>query len=61
MINAFHPKYIETHHPEFVKQGRTYSDKVVSGTANGRKARDTRESVSGKRALTTFPQTKAKK
>lgn len=59
MINAFHPDYIKTHHPELIKEGRTYSAKLVASTANGQKA--TRESVHGRRALPSFPKTKAKK
>jgi hypothetical protein len=59
MINAFHPKYIETHHPELIKETRTSSAKLVASTANGQKA--TRESLHGRRDLPSFPKTKTKK
>jgi len=59
MINAFHPDYIKTHHPELIKETRTFSAKLVASTANGQKA--TRESVHGRRDLPSFPQTKVKK
>ena len=63
VINAFHPKYIETHYPELIKEGRVYSSKVVSGTVNGQKSKGTRESIMGKNvhSITVFPKTKAKK
>ena len=63
MINAFHPKYIETYHPELIKEGRTYSAKLVAGSAAGQKGKASRESVHGKSAhtITAFPKTKAKK
>ena len=62
-INAFHPKFIETHYPELIKEGRIYSSKLRAGTAAGQKSKGTRESVHGKNvhSITVFPKTKAKK
>jgi len=63
VINAFHPKYIETYYPELIKDGRIYSSKVLAGTAAGKKGKATTESVKGKNAhsITVFPKVKAKK
>ena len=62
-INAFHPKFIETHYPDLIKEGRIYSSKLRAGTAAGQKGRAITESVKGKNAhsITVFPKVKAKK
>jgi hypothetical protein len=62
-INAFHPKFIETHYPELIKEGRIYSSKLVSGTVSGQKSKGARESIQGKNvnSILVFPKTKAKK
>jgi hypothetical protein len=62
IINAFHPKYIETYHPELIKEGRAYSSQVTAGSSAGQKSRVTRESVKGRtvNTINVFPKTKAK-
>lgn len=62
VINAFHPRFIETHYPELIKEGRIYSLKQAAGVAAGQKSKGTRESIQGKNvnSILVFPKTKAK-
>ena len=60
-MNAFHPEYIKTFHPEFLTAVVTQSNQIETGKANGKKARQTRESVKGTADIKSFPKTKARK
>lgn len=62
VINAFHPDYIKTYHPELMSTIRTESTQVENGKVNGAKSKATRESVN-KSAFTisAFPKTRAVK
>ena len=60
VMNAFHPKYIETHMPDFMEKVRAEAAATANGIKSGITARASRESdgrttVS---ALSDFPKTK---
>jgi hypothetical protein len=59
IINAFHPDYIQTYHPEFLTAIRTESSQHAHGVINGGKSRVKRESVHGKNvdSIDRFPKT----
>ena len=61
IINAFHPDYIKTYHPEMLSSIRTEETQKANGVRSGGIAKATRESVN-KSAFTIsqFPKTKAK-
>lgn len=63
VINAFHPDYIATYHPELLSKIRTESEQKANGEKFGSKSRATREAVHGKNVntISAFPKTKAKK
>ena len=58
-INAFHPKFVETHMPEFLTKIRVESTQYSNGVINGGKSRATRESKHGKtvNTINVFPKT----
>jgi len=60
VMNAFHPKYIETHMPEFLTKLRIESSLKVNGTKSGQMARASRESDGSAKSspLSDFPKTK---
>jgi hypothetical protein len=59
-MNAFHPDYIKTFHPQFLSEVVAKSLQIEAGKANGKKARQTRESVKGVSDIKTFPKTKVR-
>ncbi len=60
IINAFHPKYIETYMPELMAKVRTEAAQKANGVKYGTMARATRESDGRAKtsALSDFPKTK---
>jgi len=60
-INAFHPDYIKTYHPEFLTSIRTESTQHANGVINGGKSKATREAKQGKTVNTIdrFPKTQS--
>jgi len=60
-MNAFHPDYIKTYHPNFITNVRTESSQIEHGKINGKKARHTRESVSGFKDIKSFPETRRRR
>lgn len=60
VMNAFHPKFIETHMPEFLSKVRSESVQFVSGQKSGQLARASRESDGSAKSspLSDFPKTK---
>jgi hypothetical protein len=63
IINAFHPKFIETYYPEKAKENRIYASKLASIAMATKKSQSSRESIKGKNvtSIEAFPKTKAKK
>ena len=59
-MNAFHPKYIETHMPEFLTKIRKEADAKANGLKFGSLARASRESDGTTKVspLSDFPKTK---
>jgi hypothetical protein len=57
-MNAFHPDYIRTFHPQFLSDFRFLSYQIEQGKINGKKARHTRESVKGIKDIKSFPITR---
>jgi hypothetical protein len=60
-MNAFHPDYIKTYHTNFITKVRTESNQIEQGKINGKKARHTRESVSGFKDIKSFPETRRRR
>jgi len=60
VMNAFHPKYIETHMPEFLTKLRVESTLKTNGMKSGQLARASRESDGSAKTspLSDFPKTK---
>ena len=60
IMNAFHPKYIETHMPEFMTSIRREAAQKANGERSGMLARATRESDgrANTSPLSDFPKTK---
>ena len=58
-INAFHPKFVETHMPEFLTKIRVESTQYSNGVINGGKSRASRESKQGQtvNTINVFPKT----
>lgn len=48
VINAFHPDYIKTYHPEFLSNIRLESTQKANGVINGGKSKAAREAKKGK-------------
>jgi hypothetical protein len=62
VINAFHPDYIKTYHPELMSRIQMEAAQVENGKVNGAKSKVQRESVNkGAFTISTFPKTKAAK
>jgi len=61
IINAFHPDYIKTYHPEFLTGLRISSAQYAQGVINGGKSKAKRESVHGKNvdSIERFPKTQS--
>lgn len=61
IINAFHPDYIKTYHPEFMTAIRLEGVQKANGVINGAKSKATREHKHGKTAFTInkFPKTES--
>lgn len=59
IINAFHPDYVKTYHPELLASIKAEATQKANGVASGIKSKATRESVN-KAAFTIsqFPKTK---
>ena len=61
IINAFHPDYVKTYHPELLASIRTEESQKANGVLAGGKAKATREAVNkGAFSINQFPKTKAK-
>ena len=61
VINAFHPDYIKTYHPELLTAIRIEGAQKANGAINGSKAKASREAVNkGAFTISKFPKTKAK-
>jgi hypothetical protein len=60
IINAFHPKFVETHMPDFMSKVRTEAAQKANGVKYGTMARATRESDGRAKTspLSDFPKTK---
>lgn len=60
-INAFHPDYIKTYHPELLTSIKLESTQHANGVIAGGKAKATREHKKGKTAFTInkFPKTQS--
>lgn len=63
VINAFHPDYVKTYHPEFLTTIRTESSQHAHGVINGGKSKATREAKRGKtvNTINVFPKTESVK
>jgi len=63
IINAFHPDYVKTYHPELLTSIKTESAQVENGRINGAKSKGHRQSANHteKKTLSSFPTTKPKK
>ena len=61
VINAFHPDYIKTYHPEFMTSMRIASAQHAQGVINGGKSKATRENKHGKtvNTINVFPKTQS--
>jgi len=61
IINAFHPDYIKTYHPEFLTSIRIESTQHANGVINGGKSKATREAKQGKtvNSINVFPKTQS--
>jgi hypothetical protein len=57
-MNAFHPDYIKTYHPQFLTEVAIKSAQIEQGKINGKKGRHTRESVKGIKDIKSFPDTR---
>lgn len=62
IINAFHPDYIKTYHPNFLAGIRLESFQYSNGVVNGGKSKATRESKRGRtvNSINVTPKTKAR-
>ena len=61
IINAFHPDYVRTYHPELLTALKSESMQAENGRINGAKSKKAhRESFGGNavQSLSKFPQTK---
>lgn len=61
IINAFHPDYVKTYHPELLTALKSESVQAENGRINGAKSKKAhRESFGGNavQSLSKFPQTK---
>jgi len=62
IINAFHPDYVKTYHPDLLTAIKAEATQKANGVTAGTKAKATRESVNkGAFTINKFPKTKAKK
>ena len=63
IINAFHPDYVKTYHPDLLTSIKVESVQHANGVVAGGKAKATRENKHGKTAFTInkFPKTQAAK
>lgn len=61
VINAFHPDYVKTYHPDLLTGIKTEAKQVENGRVHGSKSKATRESTNkGAFTIAKFPKTKAK-
>lgn len=59
VMNAFHPDYIKTYHPEFLTSIRSEEAARENGRVSGSRNKATRESVnSGVFTISDFPKTR---
>lgn len=60
IINAFHPDYMKTYHPNMLSSVRLESTQHANGVINGGKSKATREAKQGKsvNSINVFPKTK---
>lgn len=47
-INAFHPDYIKTHHPDLTKELHLKATQIANGIINGGKSKAAREAKQGR-------------
>jgi hypothetical protein len=61
VINAFHPDYIQTYHPEMMVAIKLESTQHANGVINGGKSKATREHKQGKtvNTINKFPKTES--
>lgn len=61
-INAFHPDYMKTYHPDLLSSVRLESTQHANGVINGAKSKATRENKHGNtvNSINVFPKTKPK-
>lgn len=60
VINAFHPDYVKTYHPELLTSIKTEAAQKANGAAAGTRAKATRESADkGAFTINKFPKTKS--
>lgn len=62
VINAFHPDYVKTYHPELLTSIRLESSQHANGVVYGSKAKATRESKRSKtkKPINVPPKTKSR-
>jgi len=60
-MNAFHPDYIRIFHPQFLSAVRTESSQIEQGKVNGKKVRQSRESVKSLKDMKSFPETRSRR
>jgi len=62
VINAFHPDYIKTYHPELLSSIKAEATQKANGVIAGGKSKATRESVHGRtvNSIHVAPKTRAK-
>ena len=61
IINAFHPDYVKTYHPDLLTGIKSEAKQVENGRIHGARSKATRESTNkGAFTIATFPKTKAK-
>lgn len=61
VINAFHPDYVKTYHPELLSAIKLESTQHANGVIAGGKSKAKRESVQGKNvnSINVFPKTQS--
>lgn len=62
IINAFHPDYVKTYHPELLSAIKLESTQHANGVAAGGKSKATRENKHGRtvNTINVFPKTQAR-
>ena len=61
VMNAFHPDYVKTYHPDLLTGIKAEAKQIENGRVHGAKSKATREATNkGAFTIATFPKTKAK-